>query len=466
MADETILVCDDQNDIREVLSEALRAQGYDIRDVSSGAAALETVAREPIDLVMLDLQMPGMNGLQVLAELRGRGIETPVIVMTAFGTSTTAIEAIKGGAFDYVTKPFDFEAIGVSIRRALEHKQLSSEVDKLRAELGRSYRSDVLIGNSPKMQEVYKIIGRVAPTDAAVLITGESGVGKELVANSIHLHSGRRDRPFVKVNCAALTETLLESELFGHERGSFTGAVARTRGRFELASGGTIFLDEIGEMSPALQAKVLRVLQNRTFERVGGESTLTVDIRVIASTNKDLEAEVTTGGFRQDLFYRLNVVHIVVPALRERLEDLPALVEHFLQLYGVRHGRDKNGGGRSTGISREAMAVLRGYSWPGNIRELENVIHRAVILAEDGVIRPDHLSVGPSASPAARTLVSGAEPGIRPLREMVAELEKETILRALLQTGWNQSAAAKLLGIHRRLLFTKTARYGIKKPTS
>jgi two-component system response regulator AtoC len=381
----------------------------------------------------------------------------PVIVFTAYGTSERAIQAMKSGAYDYLEKPFDLDEFLLTIRRALNYSDLLNEVQNLRTRLSdvpTNLASSELIGTSAKMQEIFKTVGRVAGTDATVLIQGESGTGKELIADAIQRHSLRSEKPFIKVNCGGLPEMLLESEMFGHEKGSFTGAISRREGRFELANGGTIFLDEINNMPPTLQMKLLRVLQHRTFERVGGKETLTVDVRILAATNRDIEKEVKAGRFREDLYYRLNVVHIVIPPLREHLEDIPLLIEHFLNRYAS---------GRRVLLSKEATQRVQTHTWPGNVRELENVIQRALVMAQGSVITKDDLPIESFPQKVAVEHRGSSEPRT-PLRKLTAGFEKKLILQALSKTGWNRTKAAALLQINRRLLFSKIKQYKIKEP--
>jgi two-component system response regulator AtoC len=380
--------------------------------------------------------------------------DIPVLMMTAYGTSNIAIEAIQRGAYDYVTKPFELDDLLITVRRTLDHRDLALRVRSVDETIRDPL--DNIIGNTPAMQHVYKTIGRVARTDATILITGESGTGKELVAGALHFNSHRRSGPYVKVPCASLTETLLESELFGHEAGSFTSAVKTRKGRFEMADKGTIFLDEIGEMSLNTQKKLLRVLQEREFERVGSNSPIKVDTRVIAATNRDLAEEVAEGAFREDLYYRLNVIAVELPPLRERMDDVPLLVEHFLQKY--RNDSPNN----NPRISEEALDRMIDYQWPGNVRELENTIHRAIILARGSVITPQHIQFtgapgkknGEIDGQIADKVASGV-----PLKDIVAEVERQAIEAALEQANGNRSQAAKQLGIYRRLLYAKLKEY-------
>jgi two-component system NtrC family response regulator len=383
---ETILIVDDEKNYLLVLEALLADAGYEVITCDNASEALEVSTSHDLDLVITDMRMPGVDGMEFLVQLRGLQPEIPVIMMTAYATVEKAVEAMKRGAFDYVTKPFKNEELILTIRKALEMHRLRQENRLLSQELQERFKFANIVGKSKVMRQVYEVIEKVAQTRASVLITGESGTGKELIARAIHFNSPRSDKPFVSVNCSALPETLLESELFGHERGAFTGAITRRKGRFELAHNGTLFLDEVGDMSSALQVKLLRVLQEMRFERVGGTTTLQVDARLVAASNRDLKREVEFGRFREDLYYRLKVVHINVPPLRERRDDIPLLVHHFLRKVAKYNGLPvKN-------ISHEALKYLYQYDWLGNVRELENVIERAVILCDGEEIRPQDLA--------------------------------------------------------------------------
>ena len=436
-----ILIADDSAAIRDVLREALVDEGYEVSEAASGEEVLAEFngsnSPKP-DLALMDIRMPGKDGLEVLRALRAsRDAELPIIVMTAFGSASTAIEAMKLGAFDYIAKPFELEEVTVAIERFFERQDLSERVVRLLVE---SNRDEILIGDSPAMQDVYKIVGRVARSDATVLVFGETGTGKELVATVIHRNSTYSAGPLIKVNCAALPETLLESELFGHEKGAFTGAVAQRKGRFELANKGTIFLDEVGELTLATQKKLLRVLQEREFERVGGTNSIKVDTRVVAATNKDLPREIDAGKFREDLYYRLNVIAIELPSLRERHTDIPLLVEHFLHKH--RYGR----GSAPARISQEAMSRLLTHDWPGNVRELENTIERAVIMARGGVIAGDHVTF-PGQETRRPVDVTQAIADGTTLDAFLKDMESRYLSEALRQAGGNQTVAAGLIGI-------------------
>lgn len=385
---KSILIVDDEPNIRRVLSAVFEKAGYQVYTAENGKKALDIISTEQnLDVVLCDLIMPDLNGVEVLKTAREINPRLSLIMITAHGTIKTAVDAMKLGAFDYITKPFDMDEIKLVVKNALERSQLLVENTQLKQELKSRYRFDEIVGNSGKMQEVFKIIERVANSNATVLIRGESGTGKELVARAIHYNSPRASKPFIAVSCAALPETLLESELFGHEKGAFTGAVGQKAGRFELAHQGTLFLDEIPEISPAVQVKLLRALQEREFERVGGTKTVKVDVRLIAATNRDLEQLVADGQFRADLYYRLQVIQIFLPPLRERREDIPALVEHFIAKFNAQNNKNIRY------ATKEAMDLLMNYSWPGNVRELENAIERAVVLtdADSDLIEPDVL---------------------------------------------------------------------------
>jgi two-component system response regulator AtoC len=437
----SILIADDSAAIRDVLREALIDEGYDIAEVTSGdgvLAAFNGSDTPKPDLVLMDIRMPGKDGLEVLRALRAsRDDELPVIVMTAFGSASTAIEAMKLGAFDYIAKPFELDEVNLAVERFFERRELSDRVVRLLAE---SDRQETLIGDSPAMQDIYKVVGRVARSDATVLIYGETGTGKELVATVIHRNSTYSSGPLIKVNCAALPETLLESELFGHEKGAFTGAVAQRKGRFELAHKGTIFLDEVGEMTLATQKKLLRVLHEREFERVGGSTSIKIDTRVVAATNKDLTREIDLGNFREDLYYRLNVISLTLPPLRERHSDIPLLVEHFLHKH--RYGR----GSAPARISQEAMARLLSHEWPGNVRELENTIERAVIMARGGIIAADHISFPGQEARRSADVTQAIADGTT-LDMFLKDMESRYLREALRQAGGNESVAAGLSGM-------------------
>lgn len=442
-----ILIIDDEEHMCWALARAMRQEGYEAVTATGGREGLALLNREGASLVILDLKMPDISGLEVLEQIKKSQPRLPVIMITAHGTIQTAIEAMKIGAADYITKPFDLDELKIVVKKTLQVSRLLTEVSFLRSELTKEHGE--MIGESPAIMEVRRLIEKVAPTDATVLITGESGTGKEVAAVAIHRASSRQDGPFVAVNCAALPEHLLESELFGHERGAFTGATTRKLGRFQLADRGTIFLDEIAEMSPAMQAKLLRVIQDQTFERLGGTETLHVDIRIIAATNRNLEEAVHQGRFREDLYYRLNVIRLQLPPLRERRSDIPLLARHFLMRFRPLY--------RETVILPEAMELLQRYHWPGNVRELQNVIERALILAQGGPIGPEHL---PKELQTSKT---GPPVPFQLPDEGIAldEVEKQLIIQALEKSGGNQTRAAALLHITRATLLYRMQKHGL-----
>jgi two-component system response regulator AtoC len=454
MARPVILVVDDDPGVRESFRLILEDH-YDVVDVPDGPSALDVVRASPMDLVLLDIRLPGMDGIEVLERIKAIDDRAEVILVTAVKTVRTAVAAMKLGAFDYLTKPFEEDELLSLASRALERRTLEREVALLRSELARTHDLDEIVGKHPVMERLHGLIAQVARTSTTVLITGESGTGKELVARAIHRHGNRREAPFVAVNPAAIVESLIESELFGHERGAFTGAHQRKLGKFELAQGGTLFLDEIGTLRAELQAKLLRVLQEREIERVGGTRSIKIDVRVIAATNTDLKDAVSRGTFREDLYYRLNVVPIVVPPLRERAQDVPLLAEHFLR----RDTRDFNK--RIEGLSPEAIAALQAYRWPGNVRELENVIERCVVLADGPVIQLNDLPLD-VLLPQQATRVRAAE--ALPLNEATDQFERQIVLRVLERVGWNLTEAGRILAIHRNSLRMKLARWGVRGP--
>ncbi|WP_298433165.1 sigma-54 dependent transcriptional regulator [Geobacter sp.] len=450
---ETILVVDDEQDIRTALAGILEDEGYRTSFAKDGVEALEKARKERPELVLLDIWMPRLDGLEALQKLRELHPSLTVVMMSGHGTIETAVRSTKLGAFDFIEKPLSLEKVLVTVRNGLDTRRLREENDTLRA---LAFKGHEMIGETPVMRQLQEQIRLVAPTGASVLITGENGTGKELVARAIHHASPRRDRPFVEINCAAIPEELIESELFGHEKGAFTGAIAQKKGKFDLANGGTIFLDEIGDMSLKTQAKVLRILQERKFERVGGTKTMEVDVRVIAATNKELQEEIRTGNFREDLFYRLNVVPFHVAPLRERADDIPLLVEHFLDLFARREGQERRT------MLPETVAALKRHDWPGNVRELRNIVERLVIMTAGRVITPGHLPESIAGSPPHGT---AARPGgameISSLREAREGFEKEFIIQKLEEHGWNISRTAEAIELERSNLYRKMKSYGI-----
>jgi two-component system NtrC family response regulator len=445
-----ILVVDDEKNYLVVMAALLGGEGYEVATAQGGAKALAMAAASEPDLVITDMRMPQMTGLDLIHKLKETAPDLPVIVMTAYGTVENAVEAMKAGASDYIVKPFENQELILTVERTLRMRRLLTQNRLLREELGKDRGFNEIIGQSKAMREVFGMVDKVAAAKATVLLTGESGTGKELVARAIHARSPRAEEPFVAVNCMALTETLLESELFGHEKGSFTGAIDRRRGRFELADKGTLFLDEVGEIAPSLQLKLLRVLQERAFERVGGGQTISVDVRIVTATNRDLTEAVKQGKFREDLFYRLNVVNIHLPPLRGRTEDLPALVAHFVRKYAAETGRP------APEVSAEAMQCIYDHAWPGNVRELENALERAVILAGE-IIRPGDLPLqGLARAEAAVRLPRGLS-----ITEAVEDLERRMIERALSQAGGVAAHAAAALGVTKSNLAYKMKKYGL-----
>ena len=446
-APATLLIADDDPVALALLAEVLAGEGYAVRSASGGAACLELAAREPFELAIVDLRMPDMDGLEVIRRLAGIRPGIPIIILTAFAGIDTAIEAIRSGATDYLSKPFRMEQITIAVRRILESKRLARENVQYRQERAERFGVGNLIGQSPAMVEVYKLVARVAGLDTTVLIQGETGTGKELVARAIHHASPRADGPFVVVDCSALAETLFESELFGHERGAFTGALAARRGLFETAAGGTCLLDEIGELSPALQAKLLRALQEQSIRRVGGNEQIAVNVRMIAATNRDLRKRVEEGAFREDLYYRLNVVSIAVPPLRERGGDVHLLAQHFVDQYARAAKK------AIRGLARETLDLLSAHHWPGNVRELENTIARAVALSSSELLMPDGVSVPPRADPGPLALPA---PQMR-----LDEVRRWYVGKVLEEMGGNKVHAAERLGIDRGTLHRMLRRWAM-----
>jgi two-component system, NtrC family, response regulator HydG len=442
------LLVDDERNALRTMKALLEGEGFAVRTAENGLRALEALAEAAPDVLVTDLKMPELDGLELLRRAKAVDDDLPVLVVTAFGEVDTAIAAMKAGALHYLQKPVRIEELVVLLEQALEHRGTRREVKALKSRLGEKLQPANMVGESPAMQAVWKVVAQVAPTRASVLITGESGTGKELVAQALHEQSPRKGAPFVKLHCAALAESLLESELFGHEKGAFTGAAGRREGRFKQADGGTLFLDEIGEISPAIQVKLLRFLQERTFERVGSNETVKVDVRLLAATNRDLVDEVRKGRFREDLYYRLNVVTIEMPPLRLRGGDVLALAEHFLRRYARENGKAVKG------FAREAEARIAEYAWPGNVRELENAIERAVVMSEGPEIKAGDL---PSALSSPRT---GA---VRIPGSTMAEIERHAILSTLEAAGGSTAKAARLLGVSVRTIQYRLREYGVRE---
>lgn len=445
----TILIIDDEKNIREGLGTALELEGYDVKLAENGEVGLKLIEKGDIDLVITDLRMPGISGEEVIAKVAGESPGVPVIVLTGHGSIDSAVTAMRNGAYDFLTKPLNLDRLILIVKRALAGRELEIRHSTLKEELDAKTSFESIIGKSAEMLRIFEVVRKAANSKASVLITGESGTGKELIANALHNLSNRRDKPFVKVHCAALSESLLESELFGHEKGAFTGAVARKRGRFELANTGSIFLDEIGEIDQNVQIKILRVLQDRRFERVGGEETLEVDVRIIAATNRDLLQEIAEHRFREDLFYRLNVVHIQVPPLRERKDDIPLLVASFLEEFAKENNK------KITGIDARARSALYKYNWPGNIRQLRNCIESAVVMCSGSEITLEDLP--PSVSGASDTDMISIPVGIT-----LAEAEKILIQQNLAVNKGNKSKTADILGIGRKTLHRKIDEYNLE----
>ena len=439
---ETVLIVDDEKNYPHILSAVLEEEGFEALTAHSGHEALEILGNADVDLVLTDMKMPKMDGMKLLERIKAKELDIPVIMMTAHGTVDKAVEAMQKGAYTYILKPFDNERLVIYVNKAIAMYRVVKENRQLRNAVELQYSFGNIIGKSKVMQDVFETIRKVAPTNATVLIEGESGTGKELVAKSIHFNSTRRDKSFIAVNCSALAETLLESELFGHEKGAFTGAVALKKGRFELADGGTLFLDEIGELSQSLQVKLLRVLQEKVFERVGGEKPISVNIRIIAATNKKLKDEMMQGRFREDLFYRLNVVHIALPLLKGHREDIRLLVNHFINKYGDERKSDIP----VTGLDQDVERLFHDYSWPGNVRELENIIERAMVLCQSNNIKVSDLPKE-FRDNVYNTLHIEGIPANAQLDETLTMIEKKMIERALQLTNNVQSRAAELLGI-------------------
>ncbi|HYA15702.1 MAG TPA: sigma-54 dependent transcriptional regulator [Syntrophales bacterium] len=448
-----ILVVEDGKSQREMLRDFLIKEGHTVTEAENGDAAIKSVLKGHFDMLLLDYKMPGMDGMQVLKEVKKINPEIDVVIITAYGTIETAVEAMKAGAIDYITKPIEFDELLILVDRVSERRTLLRENEMLRQELReKGVTMDMIIYGSPKMNALINMARRIAASRATVLLKGESGTGKELLARLIHNLSPRSASPIITVNCSALPESLLESELFGHERGAFTGATARRIGRFEEADGGTLFLDEIGDISAPVQVKLLRFLQEREFQRVGGNQTIHSDVRIISATNRDLESKVKEGSFREDLFYRLNVVAMDIPPLRERKEDVPVLIDHFLKRFAVENGKN------ITGVTSEARDLLLKYDYPGNVRELENIIERAVVISRNSVISVDDL---PFTEERIFPEEAGKKEGL--LRGSIEEMERKLILDAMEKAGDHQTKAAEILGISERMLRYKLKKYGLKE---
>jgi two-component system response regulator HydG len=453
----TILVVDDDDSHRTMLRTLIGGWGYAVSEADDGSTAIRMVQEQSYDLVLMDVRMVKVSGLEALDEIKAYNPAIPVIIMTAYSSVDTAVDALKQGAHDYLTKPLDFEKLKITIERSMEHTRLKAENRLLRESLGKQFDRQNIIGRSPAMTQLLETVAQVAPSEATVLIAGESGTGKELIAGAIHFNSHRKSGPFIKINCAAITETLLESELFGHEKGAFTGADRRKEGRFSQAHGGSLFLDEISEMSLTMQVKLLRVLQEREFTRVGGENTIHVDVRVIAATNKDLNELISRGAFREDLYYRLNVVGMEIPTLRQRREDIPLLAQHFMETFSAKNRKEIKG------FTPQAMEYLIKYDWPGNVRELMNAVERAVVLS-----RADYLAE--TDFPVIQSTVAGNEVSQTRVQEpglagdtSLEEIERATILKTLEAVGGNKSETARRLGITRKTLHKKLKSYGVMK---
>jgi two-component system response regulator HydG len=456
----TILVADDDRSHRLMLATMMREWGFGTQEASDGQEALDIIRSKPVDMILMDMRMPNMDGIEATRAISSYNPSIPVVIVTAYSSIPTAVEAVKSGAFDYVTKPIDFEALRVVMERALEHTRLREENERLRGQLAR-FQTSELTGASPAMQKLLELVALVAPTDTTVLITGESGTGKSLVARAIHANSIRRGQPLVEVNCAAIPGTIIESELFGHEKGAFTGADRQRKGRFSSAEGGTIFLDEIGELPLLMQPKLLRAIQEGQIQRVGSDAAIPVDVRLIAATNRDLEKMVREGLFREDLYYRLNVFAIAAPPLRERVEDIPALAQGFLAGFAGKCGKVVKG------ITPRAMDLLLRYTWPGNVRELQNAMQRAVILLPGDYVSPAEL---PLPLQALQKEIDTEAPCLPPLENGAADpdlacIEKQAILNKLKDTGGNKSEAARRLGITRRTLKLKLKKYDLDMET-
>lgn len=448
---KTVLVVDDDSAHRTMLKTLLTGWGYKITEADDGSAAIENVKNSAFDLILMDIRMIKVSGIEALIEIKAFNPAIPIVIMTAYSSVETAVKALKNGAYDYLTKPLDFDELRLTMDRAMDHRELKEENRLLRETLGTHFDRQNIIGRSPIMVKLLETVEQVAPSEATVMIAGESGTGKEMIAGAIHFNSPRKDGPFIKINCAAITETLLESELFGHEKGSFTGAHKRKEGKFHQAHGGSIFLDEISEMPLSMQVKLLRVLQDREVTRVGGEEVTMVDVRIIAATNKELLQAIEEGRFREDLFYRLNVVSLQMPPLRSRKEDIPLLAQHFREIFSEKNRK------KIKGFSPQAMDILLRYEWPGNVRELMNAVERGVVLSRSDYLNDEDLPLVPSDQPGQVSSLQDIIPGEMPLEEV----EKASILKTLEASGGNKSEASRRLGITRRTLHKKLKKYGV-----
>ena len=452
---QRILVVDDDPGHLTTLETIIKSWGYAVETASDGTDAIDRIHTGPVDLILMDVRMATMSGVEALKRIKIYNPSIPIIIMTAYSSVASAVEALKAGAYDYLIKPLDFDVLKLTLERAGEHADLKEENYRLKAQLADGFNPTKIIGTSLPMKKLMDMLAMISPSEATVLIMGESGTGKELIARSIHLNSHRKKKPMVVVNCAAIAESLLESELFGHEKGAFTGAEHSRAGRFEQAQGGTIFLDEIGETSPTMQAKLLRVIQEREIQKVGGDRTIFVDVRIIAATNRDLTEEVKAGRFREDLFYRLNVVTVDVPSLRQRQEDIPLLAHHFLRVFAEKNRK------KIKDFSPQAMDMLIHYQWPGNVRELENTIERAVILMAGDYITEKHLPDNiTSAELSADGPKTDAMDSVLSSQFSLEDIEKKAIFHTLEQTGGNKSETARRLGITRKTLHNKLKQYG------
>ncbi len=452
MSSEKVLIVDDEAGMQRLLARILDRQGYETLTVGSAKEAMQLINSDSFDLVLTDIQMPGMNGLELLREIKAFDPSLPIIVVTAYGTVESAVEALRAGAYDYITKPFETDEIKLTVAKAFERERLLAENRYLHEELEQKYRFSGIVGSSQIMADVFEMASSVAVSNASVLVTGESGTGKELIARSVHYNSPRKDKPFIVLNCAVFSEGVIESELFGHEKGAFSGAISTKKGRFELADQGTLFIDEVGEMSPSAQVKLLRVIQEHEFERVGGTRTIKTDVRLVAATNKDLAAEVQAGRFREDLFYRLNVVHLTMPPLRDRREDIEPLVQHFLEKYKAETGK------KISEISPKALSDLIAHEWPGNVRELQNAIERAVVLSRSDIITPNDL---PQEVRGGNEICLTLPQTGSNLTDILDDLERQLIIQTLRREGASQTRAAESLGIARTTLRYKMEKYGL-----